>query len=102
MVRYRDVSLRDQIGTCVKMEVDLWMMEKLPLFISRISDTSNILKSMENLLLLRGEHADLQYLTDQLKALHVRKLNIRIKKCQDFRTGLQYMCNIILIEHKGV
>ena len=70
------------------MEVDLWMMEKLPLFINRISDTSNVLKCMDNLLLHKEEHANLQYLTDQLKALLVSNLKIRKMKCQDFRTGL--------------
>ena len=58
---------------------------------------------MDNLLLftpLKRSHKD--KLKDLLKALLKNRLKISLKKCQLFRTNLQYMGNEIFIQDKRV
>ena len=58
---------------------------------------------MDDLLLFTPmKSSDFEKLEDLLKALHKNGLTISPKKCQLFRTDLQYMGNTIFIRDKRV
>ena len=58
---------------------------------------------MDNLLLFTpSKKAHMAKLEDLLKALHKNGLKISPKKCQLFKTELQYMGNIIFIKDRKV
>ena len=58
---------------------------------------------MDDLLLFTStKSAHFEKLEDLLKALHKNRLKISPKKCQLFKTDLQYMGNTMLIRNKGV
>ena len=58
--------------------------------------TDDTFSNYDNLLLHGSEHGYLKYLEDLLKMLLKNSLTISPKKCQLFRTELQYMGNTFL------
>ena len=54
------------------------------------------------LLLMPNKQSHFEKLEDSLKALYNHGLKISPKKCQLFKTELQYICNTIFTEDKGV
>ena len=57
---------------------------------------------MDYLLFTPSKRSPIDKLEDLLKALLKNGLKISLKKCQLFRTNLQYMGNEIFIQNKGV
>ena len=70
--------------------------------LSSIPNRSRYLAIMDDLLLHNLKHSHLKYLEDMLKALIKSGLKIFPKRCQLFRTELQYMGNTIFIKEKWV
>ena len=64
-------------------------------------DRSKYLAIMDDPLLHSSKHGHLKYLEDLLKALLKNGLKISPKKCQFFRTEVQYMSNTFLSKTKG-
>ena len=57
---------------------------------------------MDNLLFTPSKRSHMDKLEDLLKALLKNRLKISLKKCQLFKTNLQYMGNEICVQNKGV
>ena len=128
LYEYKDVfTLRDEIGMCPNIEVKIEVMDNLPFFIwpyhvkeedravldkemRRLCTILNSLQSrkyceviMDDLLLFTpSKKAHMDKLEDLLKALRKNGLKISPKKCQLFRTELQYMGNTIFVKERRV
>ena len=94
LFKYKEVfSLRDEIGTCPNIEVEIEVTDKSPFFIRpyHVREEDNVVMDKE-----------MKRLEDILNALLKNGLKVFPKKCQLFRTSLQYMGNEIFIENKKV
>ena len=67
-----------------------------------LSHRSKNLAIMDDLLLHNLKHSNLKYLEDLLKALLKRGWKISPKKCQLFRTELQFITPFLLKKNKSV
>ena len=104
LCKYKEAfNLRDEIGTCPNIEVEIDVTDKSPFCIRpyHVKEEDKAL-IMDDLLFTSSKGAHMTKLEDFLKALLKNGLKISQKKCQLYRTKLHYMGNEIFIQNNRV